>query len=238
MTQSSDGDAGSFAADPRGSVGQPRASPPPWISAALELELHALMPVTPRRPVRQALIATAVSLAYAAIVLAVVAVRRELDELPRTWLVLYLAAWFTGFAVPLWVSLVPRPGSMMPRWRLGGWLAATTAVGFVVAGFVLARSAPSSLHLGLGSAHACLSQGLITAVVPVVLGTLLLRGAAPVGSRATAAALGAAGGSLGGLLLHLHCPIADGLHVGLVHGGVVALAALLAAALVPPALRP
>jgi hypothetical protein len=34
-------------------------------------------------------------------------------------------------------------------------------------------------------------------------------------------------------VLHLHCPVADGLHVGLVHGGVIAVAALLAAALVP-----
>jgi hypothetical protein len=60
-----------------------------------------------------------------------------------------------------------------------------------------------------------------------------LRGVLPVGARWTAAGLGAAGGSLGGLVLHLHCPIADRWHLGLVHGGVVVLAAVLAAVVVP-----
>jgi hypothetical protein len=69
----------------------------------------------------------------------------------------------------------------------------------------------------------------------VVIGAIFLRGALPVGSRWVAAALGAGGGSLGGLMLHLHCPVVDGIHVGLVHGGVVGMAALLAAALVPRA---
>jgi len=203
-----------------------------------EAQLDRLVPVAPRRPVRQALVAGAISFAYAAVVLAVVAVRRELGDLPRLWLGLYLAAWFAGFAVPLWISVVPRKGSMMPRWRLGRALAIVSAVGFVVAGLLVPRSAPTSAHLGLGYAHACGSIGLITAMVPIALGTVMLRGAAPVGSRMTAAALGASGGALGGFVLHLHCPIADGVHVGLVHGTVVAAAAVLAAALVPRALEP
>jgi hypothetical protein len=204
----------------------------------LDRELANLVPVAPRRPMRQALGAGVLSLAYAAIVLVVVAIRRELADLPRLWLVLYLAAWLAGFALPLWVSIVPRTGSMMPRWRLGGWLAALAAVGFVIAGLLVPRSAPDSLHLGLRHAHTCGSIGLITAMVPVVLGTILLRGAAPVGSRATAAALGAAGGSLGGFVLHLHCRITDAVHVGFVHGSVVAAAALLSAVFVPRSLRP
>ena len=36
-------------------------------------------------------------------------------------------------------------------------------------------------------------------------------------------------------MLHLHCPIADGPHVGIIHGGVVVVAAVLAALLVPRA---
>lgn len=204
----------------------------------LEQELADLVPVATRRPMRDALLASVLSLAYAAIVVAIVAVRRELGDLPRLWLVLYLAAWLAGFALPLWLSIVPRRGSMMPRWRLGGTIAAIAAVGFVVAGLLVPRSAPDSLHLGLGYAHSCGTIGLATAIVPVVLGTLLLRGAAPVGSRATAAALGAAGGSLGGFVLHLHCSITDGIHVGLVHGSVVAIAALLSAVFVPRSLRP
>ncbi len=206
--------------------------------AVVAPEIGSPTPVSTRRPVRQALLAAAVSLAYAAVVLAVVALRHELGDLPRPWLVSYLAAWLVGFGLPVWVSLVPRTGSMMPRWRLGRAFAIVNAIGFVAAGLLVPRSAPTSLDRGLASAHGCLSIGLVTAILPVVVGTLLLRGAAPVGSRATAAALGASGGALGGLVLHLHCPIADGVHLGLVHGSVVAIAALLAAALVPRALEP
>jgi hypothetical protein len=36
-------------------------------------------------------------------------------------------------------------------------------------------------------------------------------------------------------VLHLHCHYADGLHVGLIHGGVVVVAALFSAAVVPRA---
>ena len=216
------------------------AAPPegPPLSAALEAALEGLAPRRPRRPRVQALAATAISLGYAGLTLAAVALRHDLAALPRTWLLLYLGAWLAGFALPLWLALVPRPGQVMPRWRPAGLVAAASAAGFVVAGLALARRAPASLHAGLDHAHGCLSIGLVTAVAPVVAGTLLLRGAAPVGSRRTAAALGASGGALGGLVLHLHCAIADRLHVGLVHGGLVALAALLAAATVPRALRP
>jgi hypothetical protein len=71
-----------------------------------------------------------------------------------------------------------------------------------------------------------------------VLGTLFLRGAAPVGARWVGWALGAGGGALGGLLLHLHCSIADRLHMGLIHGGVVVLGGAFAALLVDRLLRP
>jgi hypothetical protein len=74
-------------------------------------------------------------------------------------------------------------------------------------------------------------------VAPVVVGALLLRGVVPVGARWTAAALGAAGGSVGGLMLHLHCAIANPVHVGLSHGGVVLVSALLAALLAPAVTR-
>jgi hypothetical protein len=36
-------------------------------------------------------------------------------------------------------------------------------------------------------------------------------------------------------VLHLHCHVTDAAHVGLIHGGVVVVSALLSAALVPRA---
>jgi hypothetical protein len=75
---------------------------------------------------------------------------------------------------------------------------------------------------------ACLLIGLVGAIVPAALAALALRGVVPVGRRWVAAALGAAGGALGGLVLHGHCPITERFHVGLVHGGVVLVAAAVA----------
>jgi hypothetical protein len=181
---------------------------------------------------------TIASLAYGAGVLAIVTLRRDLGELPVGWIVGAALAWLAGFAVPTYLALVPRAGSMMPRWHLAVIAAVVTAIVFVALGFAVHPSGPSSAQYGTEHflrGHTCLEIGLASALLPVVLGTLCLRGALPVGARGVAAALGAGGGSLGGLVLHLHCHVTDALHIGLIHGGVVIVAALLAAALAPRA---
>jgi hypothetical protein len=64
---------------------------------------------------------------------------------------------------------------------------------------------PSSANYGVeqfADGHTCLEIGLATALMPVVIGAIFLRGALPVGSRWIAAALGAGGGCLGGPGLH------------------------------------
>lgn len=216
---------------------QPAPTPPP-LSPALEAELGALAPVAPRRPLRQLATVVAVSLVYGAGLLAALSMRRDMDELPVSWLVATAIAWLAGFAVPAYLALVPRHGSVMPRWQWAAGSAIVTSIGFVALGLLVHPSGPSSLEYGwdrLGDGHVCLELGLATALLPVVVGALFLRGALPVGSRWVAASLGAGGGCLGGLVLHLHCRIADALHVGLVHGGVVVVSALLSAALVPRA---
>jgi hypothetical protein len=214
----------------------PPAAPP--LSRALEAELAELRPVATRRPLRQLALLIAVSLVYGAGLLVMLTVRRDLHELPMGWLVSAGVAWLLGFVVPITLATVPRAGSVMPRWRLAGIASVVAAVAMVALGLVLHPAGTHSATLGWDSitrGYGCLATGLETALVPVVIGTIVLRRALPVGSRWIAAGLGAGGGSLGGLVLHLHCPIADGVHVGLVHGGVIALAALLAAALVPRA---
>ena len=212
----------------------PVAAPP--LSAALEAELGSLAPVATRRPIRQLAILVAVSLIYAAGLVAVLTTRADLMELPITWLVAAGAAWLGGFLVPAYVALVPRAGAMMPRWRIAATLAVIVSVGFVVLGSVVHPSGDHSRSLDwehFARGHTCLELGLLTALVPVVVGAIFLRGVLPVGARWTAAGLGAGGGCLGGLMLHLHCPITDAPHVALMHGGVVGVAALLSAALVP-----
>ena len=211
---------------------------PPPLSQLLEAELAELTPVAPRRPLRQLALLVAISLIYGAGLVAMLAVRRDVHELPISWLVGAGLSWLLGFVVPVYLATVPRAGAVTPRWKLAGIAALVGSLGFIGLGLSLHPGGPSSIQLGwdsFGHGYTCLEIGLATALVPVVGGAIFLRGALPVGSRWIAAALGAGGGSLGGLMLHLHCHITDGLHVGLMHGGVVGLAALLAAALVPRA---
>ena len=211
------------------------APPPPPLGSELERELTALAPVATRRPLRQLAILLAISLLYGVGILAVIRTRPDLDELPLGWLVAAGCAWFAGFAIPAGVALVPRRGSVLPRWQLAGVAAVIGSAGFMALGLCLHPRGVSSLDYSTTflRGHTCLEAGLAMAIVPVVAGALFLRGALPVGGRWTAACLGASGGALGGLMLHLHCRIGDMLHVGLIHGGVVVVAAALAAALVP-----
>jgi len=214
----------------------PDAAPPP--GAALEAALGAIKPVSTRRPWRDLALVSAASLIYGGGLVAVLNLRRDMHELPKMWIAGAALAWALGFVVPLYLAIVPRPGAVLPRWRLAGFAAGTCAAAFMLLGLLVHPHGPSSTLLTLSQfhrGHPCMEIGLLTALVPVALGALVLRGALPVGARWAAAALGAAGGSLGGLVLHLHCPIADPLHLGLVHGGVVLVAALLGAAIVPRA---
>lgn len=211
---------------------------PPPLSAALEAELAELAPVATRRPVRRLALVLAVSLLYGAGLVAMLTLRRDLAQLPIGWLFGAGLLWLSGFVVPLYLATVPRPGSMMPRWRLAGLVSGIAAIAMIGVSLLVHPTTPQSAVLGwqgVTRGYGCLLHGLETAMVPVIAGTIALRKALPVGARWIAAALGAGGGSLGGLVLHLHCPVADGLHVGLVHGGSILAAALLAAALVPRA---
>ena len=211
--------------------------PPPMLGAELEAELAQLAPVATRRPLRQLAILVGVSLVYGAGLLAALSTRRDLDELPMGWLVAAGCAWLLGFLAPVYLAIVPRPGAVLPRRQLAAAAAIVGSVGFISLGLLVHPHGPSSLDYSekFVHGHGCLELGLATALIPVVVGALFLRGALPVGARWTAAALGAGGGALGGLVLHLHCRIADPSHVGFIHGGVVLVAALLAAALVPRA---
>jgi hypothetical protein len=213
---------------------------PPPPSALLEAELAQLAPIRTRRPMRQLALLVGISLIYGGGVFAMFATRRDFHELPMGWLLGISALWLLGFVAPVYLAMVPRPGAVIPRWRLAGIASVLGAIGFIALGLAVHPSSASSAAPALDQlahGYSCFEVGLVTAIVPVVVGAIFLRGALPVGSRGVAAALGAGGGSMGGLMLHLHCSVSDGIHVGLLHGGVVGIAALLAAALVPRATK-
>ena len=235
-----DMDMGAGEADPP-ALRELAALPPPMapaLAAELEAELGRMAKVAPRRPLRQLAILLVVSAVYASGLVLALTTRGDMLELPMGWLAGTALGWLFGFVVPCYLALVPRPGAVMPRWRVAAIAVVITSVSFVMFGLAVHPSGPSSASYGVERfthGHFCLEVGLATALVPVILGAIFLRRALPVGSRWIAAALGAGGGCLGGLVLHLHCRIADGLHVGLMHGGVVVVAALLSAAIVPRA---
>jgi len=215
---------------------------PPALSPELEGELGKLAPVKTRRPLHQLAILTAVSLIYGASLLFFLTMRDDMEDLPMYWLAAVAVGWLFGFLVPCYLALVPRKGTMTPRLRLAAVAVVVASILFVTLGLIVHPMSPTlSQNYGwerFGRGHTCLEIGLASALVPVVVGAIFLRGALPVGSRWVAAALGAGGGCMGGLVLHLHCNVADGAHVGLIHGGVVVLSALLSAAIVPRATDP
>jgi Negative regulator of sigma F len=216
--------------------------PSPPMSAALEAELGSLAPVTTRRPLRQLAVLAGVSLIYGASLVFFLTMRKDMEDLPMYWLAAVAVAWLLGFLLPCYLALVPRTGTMTPRLRFAAVAVVVASIGFVTLGLLVHPMSPTlsqTYHWErFGHGHTCLEIGLASALVPVVVGAIFLRGALPVGSRWVAAALGAGGGCLGGLVLHLHCNVADGLHVGFIHGGVVIISALLSAAIVPRCTEP
>ena len=91
------------------------AGPLPPLPPGLDRELAQLAPIAPRRPARQAAVVLIASLGWAMCLVGLLTLRRDLDELPRPWLVAYLAAWLLGFAVPLGLVVLPARGQMLPR---------------------------------------------------------------------------------------------------------------------------
>jgi hypothetical protein len=217
-------------------LGEVHEAPPP--GPALQAELGRIAPVRTRQPRRQFAAVSAVSLAGGGLLLLLTRIRPDLAGLPVPWLLLYCAAWLASFLAITWLALVPGPRRVMPSWRHAGIGAVVASLSFVLAGLLFDRHAPNSvvheatLH-DLLHGSKCLLLGGLTALVPVALSGLLLRGSIPVGSRWAGAGAGAAGGSLGGLILHLHCPVADALHLGVVHGGLVVIGAVVGALAVP-----
>ncbi len=212
----------------------------PALSSALEAELGQLTPTATRQPMRQLAIMFCLAAVYGGSLVAVLALRGDVREIPIGWLVSAGAAWLLGFVIPMYLALVPRSGSVVSRAQLALAAAIVVSIAFIAMGLAIHPEGTTSLHYGwdkFGHGQGCLAIGLVTAAVPIVVGAMFLRRSMPVGSRWIAAALGASGGCLGGLVLHLHCRIADAQHVGLVHGGVVGVSALLAAALVPRVAR-
>jgi hypothetical protein len=229
-----------------GASEQPSPEPSPALLAAV----RGMRPVATRRPERQLMQVIAISLVYTAAWVAGPAawiwgrsLRVDLAALPRAWLFAFGALWLFAFAAPLAIAMLPRRGQLLHRVRtaaVASWVAwialATAALAAQVAPGASAMTASRAQFLSVTAQ--CAAAALSVALVPATLALRALRRAIPIGGAGVAAAIGAAGGALGGLALHVHCPWAEPAHVLLGHAAPVGIAAgvaaLVGARLLPP----
>ncbi|MFL5307118.1 MAG: NrsF family protein [Polyangia bacterium] len=218
----------------------PQRFDPPPPNPALMAAVQQMHPVRTRSRLGAFAAVGAAALMVPAVVLATHEWRRDLPALPPGWLVAAAALWATAFTISLAAALVPARGHVLPAPARGSRAGLAAVLGVLV--FVLCASLeapgvslrPEDVHRTLAgtSAH-CAGFALLMAAPCVLLGLLALRRLVPVGGARLGLALGAAGGALGGLVLHFICPFANVGHVALGHVGGMALAAAIAAVTLP-----
>jgi hypothetical protein len=213
-----------------------KTAPPP--AADLLKAVGAMKPVPTRTRFGAFVLVGLVGLIWPAIALGHLPLRRDLSALPTWWVVTAASLWGLAFALSLAAALVPRRGDVLPA--PGRASRASGAAMAVLLVFVLVATAqapgvsvrPEDLHWTLlRSCVHCASFVLEISAVFLVIGLLALRRLVPVGGSRIGMALGAAGGAMGGLVLHFICPIADTGHVALAHVGGMGLAAAIGALL-------
>lgn len=212
--------------------------PPPPPGAALAGAVAAMQPVRTRVPIRALLLVLAVGLLWP--IVAVVGSRRaDLPFLPASWVVVMALVWTGGVVAPLVAAILPRRGQVLADTARAGRVAAVCSAVLVLLGLVatvdvaetvIPRSFPAAWW------H-CISYGLRVTAPVLLIGALVLARKHPVGSWRVGAALGAAGGALGGLTLHFICGYGGGLHVGFAHAGGMVVGALVGAAVLARVLR-
>jgi hypothetical protein len=219
-------------------------APPPPPRADLLARIAGMQAVRTRGRFAALAAVLAAGIVVPVAMLAVMPWRRDLAALPRAWVIGAAAVWFAAFATPLVVALVPARGDVLPsagrasRVALAavGALAAFTLLGSSDAPGVSPRLPPGAGPL-LISCLRCISVLLPVALVFLIAGIVVLRRLLPMGARRIGVALGAAGGAMGGFVLHWHCPLAQTAHVVLGHVGGVVLAAAAGAILLPALLE-
>jgi hypothetical protein len=210
------------------------ATPPPP-SPQLMTALAELRPVRTRRPLMALAAAALVSVAYGALLLWLFPVRRDFAALPHLWWGAVALAWLAGFVAPLAMAIVPRRRAVLPDAQRAGWAALAAAGLLLTVGLALTPYAapatvmPVGSHAVLTSIEHCLGFGLSFAVVPMVAGMVALRRLLLVGGARLMAAVGAAAGAFGGLVLHVICGFGGSMHTGFGHGGVTLAATVIGA---------
>ncbi len=215
-------------------------APPPPPAPELLAKIGEMKPVRTRGRFAALAAVTLVGIVVPIGLLVELPWRRDLYALPSAWVIGAAAVWFAAFASSLVAALVPARGDVLPSASRAsraaiaavGALAAFTLLGSVEAPGVSVPVPPGAWPLVL-SCLRCISVLLPIAAVFMIAGLVALRRVLPMGARRIGVALGAAGGAMGGFVLHWHCPLAATAHVVLGHTGGVLLAALAGGILLP-----
>jgi hypothetical protein len=244
MTTGKDRDGGDLAGDLPRDIGGKLDAPAPPPAPALLASVGNMKPVRTRSRFA-AFAAVAAAGAVAPLALLVLRPWRvDLDALPTAWVLGAAAVWFAAFAVSLSAALVPARGDVLPsagRASRVGMGALATLAAFALVASVQAPGVSPRVPPGVWpmtvSCLRCIAILLPMAALLLLAGVVALRRVLPTGARRIGVAIGAAGGALGGLALHLHCPMAETAHVVLGHVGGVVLAALAGGLLLPALLE-
>ena len=206
--------------------------PVPKMSAALCEAIAEAKPVTMRRPLRDLGVFLALSIPMLAVMAVMMGVRSDISEISPLWVGSIALVWIASFAASSYLGFVPAKGHVRPRSQNIYQVVAVASFLVISVGLFATTSGisyPSTFSNVVAHAPRCSMMGVTAGILPGLIALLLMRRYVPVRRLSIGLSLGAAGGSLSGLILHLHCPISERFHVGLVHGGCLVLSALFVA---------
>lgn len=207
-------------------------APPPPPSPDLLEAVDGMKPVRTRTRFGAFALVALLGLVWPVIALGHLPLRRDLEALPAWWVITAAALWGMSFVLSLAAALVPRRGDVLPAPGRASRVSGTAMAVLLLFALVATAQAPGlsarpeDLHFTLfRSCVHCIRFVFEISAVFLLVGLLALRRLVPVGGPRVGLALGAAGGAMGGLVLHFICPIAGTAHVVLAHVGGMMLAA-------------
>jgi hypothetical protein len=214
--------------------------PPPPPSPELLKTVNGGRPVRTRTRFGAFALVALIGLVWPVVALGHLPLRRDLEALPAWWVITAATLWGMSFVLSLAAALVPRRGDVLPAPGRASRVSGTAMAVLLLFALVATAQAPGlslrpeDLHFSLfGSCVHCIRFVFEISAAFLLIGLLALRRLVPVGGPRIGMALGAAGGAMGGLVLHFICPIAGTAHVVLAHVGGMVLAAATGALLLP-----
>ena len=208
---------------------------PPPPSQALKASIEKMGRVRLRVPVRALVLAALGACAYPAWTLIASPLRQDLGALPIAWTTVVAALWLVGFGLPMAFAVLPPSDQVLPdgprAFRIAGLMAVLSIGASLLLGAALHGGSPIApgSPAALTSWRACMGVGLEVTLLTIAISTLAIRRVVLPESWRWGAAVGAAGGMLAGLTLHLTCSNSSPAHLGVAHGGGVVIGAVLGA---------